>query len=392
MKTRNFKIISILIAIILLLSTTLVFADNESDVATISDDPEANTASTNNTSENTTSEENFKKGDVYLTGDNITVDYIIDGNLFICANTVTINSQIDGDAFICANDVTVGEQGYIFSNLFAVSQSVNIKGVVYDVYALSKDVTVTGYIYRDVKVSCQNLNIFGTVGRNAFVNCSNINFVQNAQTNAEGTETTSTAQGMISGDLNYSANKELTFDQGTISGATNYTPISQSNTNNVQHYLLSLGKIIATSVLIWLLCLWIAPKFLKSVSESLKGKKLLTVIGLGILAPIAMSIISIILLILGITANFALILLSLMFIIIAISTSIFIIAINNLVCAKLKIDKTIGIFGMLIATSAVLWLVGLIPYVGSIIGFIAAIVGLGLVVSNIVLTNKKEEQ
>ena len=77
---------------------------------------------------------NFKKGDVYLTGNDVVVNDIIDGNLFVFANSVTINSQIGGDAFILAGTVNVGEQGYIFSNLFTCAQNVNISGVVYDLY------------------------------------------------------------------------------------------------------------------------------------------------------------------------------------------------------------------------------------------------------------------
>lgn len=405
MSKNKFKVISILIAIILLLSTTLVFAENESDVIAISEDPNSATeavAENQNTNTNTsdgataedqaaatTSEENFKKGDVYLTGDNVTVDYVVDGNVFIVANTVTINSQIGGDAFICASSITVGEQGYVFSNLFALAQTLDIKGVVYDVYALSQDVTVSGYVYRDVKASCKNLNIYGTVGRNAFVKCSNINFLQNTNTGDEANAVTS--QGMISGDLNYSSDKELSIQEGTVNGSTNYTPMAKAGNNTVSTYLLSLGAFIATSILVWLICLWLAPKFLNNVSDSLTSKKILPVIGLGILTPIAVSIACIILLILGVTAGVGLLLLSLLFIIIGISSAIFTIAINKLVCAKLKIDKTIGFFGMLIATSAVIWAVELIPYVGSIVGLIAVIIGLGLVVSKLVLKDKKTD-
>ena len=53
----------------------------------------------------TTAQENIKKGDEYLVGQDITVDYTIDGNLYVFGNTVTINSQIVGDVFVFANQV-----------------------------------------------------------------------------------------------------------------------------------------------------------------------------------------------------------------------------------------------------------------------------------------------
>ena len=49
---------------------------------------------------------------------------------------------------------------------------------------------------------------------------------------------------------------------------------------------------------------------------------------------------------------------------------------------------------MLIVTAAVLWLIGLIPYVGSIVGIIAVIIGLGILVYHLIKrekTNKDEK-
>ena len=105
-----------------------------------------------------------------------TIDYIVDGNLFICADSVTINSQIGGDAFIIANSITVEDEGYIFNNLFAMAQNIDIKGVVCDIYSLSENSNISGYIYRDIKMTCSNLSISGIIGRNAFVDCSTISF------------------------------------------------------------------------------------------------------------------------------------------------------------------------------------------------------------------------
>ena len=47
---------------------------------------------------------------------------------------------------------------------------------------------------------------------------------------------------------------------------------------------------------------------------------------------------------------------------------------------------------MLIVTAAVLWLIGLIPYVGGIVGIIAMIIGLGIIVYRLVKKDKKQEE
>ena len=367
--------------------------ENATDTNVSTENEVTTSENTVTTEEATTStESNFRQSDVYLTGDDITIDYIIDGNLFVFADTVTINSQIGGDAFIFANTVTVGDQGYVFSNLFTVASTLNIQGVVYDLYTLSNDVTITGYVYRDIRVSGNNLNIYGTVGRNAYVSCNNMNFSKDGTNETEETTTTS-SQGMINGNLKYSSSNEITIPEGVVTGETTYTQATNNSSRTIQSYLISLGTIIATAILVWLICLWLAPKFVKK--ENLVDKKnILPEIGLGILAPIVLVLVSIVLILLGITSSFGLLLLAISFILIGLSTSIFIIAINNLICNKLKIKKNIGNFGMLIVTAAVLWLIGLIPVVGTIVGIIAIIIGLGILVYYLIKkekTNKDEK-
>ena len=406
MMKNKLKIIPIIMVIILAFLVPFVRAENEvalneeesimpiSEEATDEGDTtNENTeaiseeGASNKNTEATDEDASFKKGDVYLTGDKINIDYVIDGNLFVIANEVTINSQIGGDAFVCANSITVGEQSYIFSNLFAVSSKLNVKGVVYDLYAFSKNVDISGYIYRDIKVAADTLNIFGSIGRNAYVNCSDIS-LGSSQDMKEGEPITATTKGLISGDLNYTSKAEATLPEGSVNGAVNFTPsVSQFNVNNL---FLSLGCSVASVLIIWLLCLWLAPKFLKNTSSLLETKKVLPVIGLGIATPIVLSIAMVVLFLIGITSSIALLAFTLLFALMLISTSIFVITANNLVCKKLKIEKTIGNFGMLVICAIVLWALTLIPYAGAVISLIAVVLGLGIVVYSLVFRGEKK--
>lgn len=406
MMKNKLKIIPIIMVIILAFLVPFVRAENEvalneeesimpiSEEATDEGDTtNENTeaiseeGASNKNTEATDEDASFKKGDVYLTGDKINIDYVIDGNLFVIANEVTINSQIGGDAFVCANSITVGEQSYIFSNLFAVSSKLNVKGVVYDLYAFSKNVDISGYIYRDIKVAADTLNIFGSIGRNAYVNCSDIS-LGSSQDMKEGEPITATTKGLISGDLNYTSKAEAILPEGSVNGAVNFTPsVSQFNVNNL---FLSLGCSVASVLIIWLLCLWLAPKFLKNTSSLLETKKVLPVIGLGIATPIVLAIAMVVLFLIGITSSIALLAFTLLFALMLISTSIFVITANNLVCKKLKIEKTIGNFGMLVICAIVLWALTLIPYAGAIISLIAGVLGLGIVVYSLVFRGEKK--
>ena len=331
----------------------------------------------------------YKKQDVYLTGDNVTIDYIVDGNVFVLANTVTINSQIGGDAFIIANDVTVGEQGYVFSNLFTMTRNLAIKGIVYDVYGMAKTTNVAGYVYRDLKLISDTLNISGIIGRNAFVDCSSINFVQ-SQAQEEG-ESVVTAQGRIVGNLNYTSTNEITFAEGVIGGETNYTPKAVSEGAGIQDYIMYAGRFIVTVIILWLLGLWLAPKFMKNSTEVL-SKRTGAVIGYGILTPIVLLIVPILLLLVNVTTNIGIIGLAVLFLLVMIGSPIFVITINKLICNKLKIEKNIGVFGLLIVSSLIFWLLGLIPILGTLIIYVSAIFGTGTIVANLLPKKEKKDK
>lgn len=376
------KIITFLLVLFLLLTTPFVYADNETssenDISLISDTSETKPV------EGGTQEDSYKKNDIYLMGDNITIDYIVDGNLFVMANTVTISSQIGGDAFIIAKTINIEDKAYIYSNLFAIANSIDIKGVIYDVYALAQNFTISnGYIYRDAKLSCKTLNINGTIGRNAFVNCSNINF---------GTDENN--KGIIYGDLTYSTPSELSFDKSIVNGNVTYKSSKIFSEKSVREivcdYILDLGAFLAFVAIIWLVCLFVVPEFLNDTNKFV-GKKTLSVLGTGLLTLITVPVACIILLLLQLTASISLLAIALYVLALIIARTIFIIVANNYLCSKLNISKNSGIFGMLIVFGIIVWVVSELPYIGVIVSFIITILGLGVLVSTILPKKSKKD-
>ena len=384
------KILVFLLILAISLTTSFVYADNETtledDIIPISDNLESSPVENNAEnpiSTNEPTEDTYKSHDVYLTGDNVTIDYVVDGNLFVMADTVTINSKIGGDAFIMAKTINVGDQAYIFSNLFAIADSIDIKGVVYDVYALAQNFTISnGYIYRDAKLCCNTININGAIGRNAFVSCSNINF-----------NTDENDKGIIYGDLTYSTPSELSFDKNIVNGNVTYKAPKVSPEKSVREivasYILDLGAFLAFVIIIWLVCLWVAPKFLNDTNKFV-GKKTLNVLGTGLLTLIAVPIACIILLLLQLTAGISLLTVAIYILALIVAKSIFTIVANNYLCSKLNINKNTGIFGMLIVSGVIVWVISELPYVGGIVSFIISVLGLGVLVSAILPKKTKK--
>ena len=352
------KIITIFLIAILFLGPSVVLSDNELTENAVVD------------------EDNYKKSDVYIIDKDVNIDYIVDGNVFAIGDNVTINSQIGGDAFIMAKHVVIDEKGYVFSNLFVMAETIEIKGIVYDVYGLANNIDIAnGYVYRDIKALCNTLTINGSIGRNVFASCENIQF------NTDGG-----SSGLIYGNLEYSAKSEIAIPENGVSGNIEFSEDSteeKSIQSIIVNYILDLGQFIAFVIIIWLICIWLAPKFLSNTNQYV-GKKSLEICGFGLLALIAVPIVCVILLLLQLTAGVSIVLFTAYTLAVILSKSLFTITTNNYVCSKLNISKKSGIFGTLIISSIIVWALTKIPFIGGLISFIIVVLGLGILVNTII--------
>ena len=378
---KKIKIISLIALLLISLFTPIVNAENEVVETTTTDNQVTPISEPQE-------EITIKKGDEYLFQDTVTIDTPVDGNLFIMANTVTINTQIGGDAFIFANTLNIEENGYILNNVFACANTINVKGVVYNIYSVGDTLTIDGFIYRDVKSICNTLNINSMIGRNVFVDCSSINFKEKPDTE----DTPSIASyGSIQGDLNYSSDKEISIPDGYVSGETHFSQL-QNNTFDISNYMYSLGAILVSAIVLWLIGLWISPKLLHNTNHSMTLRKALQIIGLGIIVPIVITLLSIIILLIPITSQLTILLLCVLAILFFISTSVAIINVNTMICNKLKITQNLYKLGFLIVTTIIYWLLTLIPYVGMIISLIAIIWGIGSISYSILIKENSDEK
>ena len=338
MLKNKIGIISLIMLLVISLLAPMVKAENEVEATTTDQvDPISQTQETYT----------IKEGDEYLFEQNVTIDTPVDGNLFIIANNVTIDSQIGGDAFICAN-------------------TINIKGAIYNIYSIGDTLTIDGFVYRDIRSVCNSLNINGMVGRNVFVNCSDIHFKEN-------TENSSVASyGTIQGNLNYFSDEEITIPDNAVSGEVIFSQLA-NYTFDITDYIYSLGTILVSVIVIWLIGLWFAPKVLQTSSNAMSWKKALQIIGLGIIVPIVLALLTIIILLIPIASQFVLLLLCLLMILFFISTSVTLIDINDGICNKCNISKNVYKLGFLIIVTFIYWLLTLIPYLGTILSLITVI-------------------
>lgn len=382
---KNFKV-KLLVALILIatLLTTFSYAEEnvtdeavngEVSVTATSEDTntEVQSTDTETTNEDTnTTTSTVKEGDLFLTGDSVTVDYPVSGNMFIFANDVTINHNVDGNIFVFANSLTVGSNAYVYSDLFVCANEVTIAGTVYDVYSLSTRLTLEAstYIVRDITAKTSTLTLSGYVRRNANLSFDTIQ--------VDETYT------LIDGDLNYSATSQ-SIPESIVSGTINYTEdiaYSEEPGKMIQNYLQELLQVLVVAIIIVLIVVFATPKFTNKMHSILENKAAVT-LGCGALTLILVPVLCFILFctIIGIIP--ALALLFTFIFIISISPIILSIPLAKIVCEKMKKESkglTI-VFALLFVV--IIWLFEQIPVLGILVALFVSLFGLGIITYSI---------
>lgn len=387
--TKRIKILCLIVAIITLFST-LSFASqvqpregeetaeevvetNEELIAEVDEEEVAEEV------EEETAEPEWINSDLYKAGDKIEITEIVDGNAFIAGQEVILKGEIGGNVFIAANKVTI-ESGYVYSSLHIVANEVVVNGIVYDAYIAANTITIgeDGYIYRDLRAVSNVLSIDGQVRRDVYFVGKTINLNEENGT-------------LIGGNLKYTSNSETTIPEGAVQGEVTFSEkevSKESVAETISSYIFNAINALVYTLVVILLCIWLAPKFVERVS-TMNTKKALTSLGIGIVAPIAAVLAIVILLISSICSKVA-IAAALVFAAICMSSTAFAsIYFGSLFAKLLKWEGKVKLVISAGIVSIVIWLISIIPFIGGFVGFIVSLFGLGLLIMNIVCKKEK---
>lgn len=352
------------IFLIVILISTFSFATDE---VTTTSENEATTG------ENLTSD-NWVNDDLYLFDKDIVVEGIVDGNVFAFGTNVTIKGEIGGDLFVFADTLNI-DGGYIYSAIFGFAKTFNMNGIAYDIYAASNDFTLgeDGYIYRDLKLFSVNTNINGKIRRNVYITSNNIKFASETDT-------------YIGGNLNYTASSELSIPESAVLGEVNFNKVVAKETPSVASMISSaifdVLTLAVSTLVLTLLAIWLTPKFLEKVSNMKVSNIFIALaIGLGALIGIPVASIIIMITIIGVPTAFAL--LALYFLIIAFSTGFTSLVISSFITKKFNIEGKVKFVFITLGVTAVIWILGYIPFIGGLIKFLNILLALGTVVYNL---------
>lgn len=406
MLKNKFKMIVTLFTIIALISSFAVIVKaTDSEPVVTSDDSnvmpiDSNTEPTNpdnkdNSTENT--DNNILYEDLYLIDNNVTMDKIVDGNVYIFGDKVKITGKVNGNLFIFANEITFASPydendtehseenySYVTGSVYACANKIEFNAIARDIYIACNNFNMSyeSYILRDVRIAASNIALRGYITRDAHLYGDNFDFGIKSENEEENNSA------LICGDLHYYTNSEISIPEGVVIGETSFTKFDNSDdVKTVGDYLMDLLSAIIYTLVIYLVFIWLAPKFFDNTSELLKTSSL-PIFGIGTLILIVVPIVTFILLCLSLV-SISITLVTIYCLLIAISFTVVSGSLTYLLKDKLGFaDKKLL---LLLITTIVLWGLKQIPFVGPIITLFISIFGLGLIVKKVCFKNKISE-
>lgn len=353
--SKKLKSILFFALVLVVLLSSVVFADNEAGIMLVDENLE------------TTS--NVVSKTLYLADSSVTIDYPVEGNVFVMAQDLTISGNISGNVFALAQNLKIETTGSINSTLFVCAENVTIDGTVSDVFSISSNLTINNNarIMQDITAGGSTLKLGGTIGRNANFGFDEIYVSDSA---------------VILGDLSYSS-RVAAISEDIVSGTTSFKPIEEVKIEPkdiIREKLNDLYTLLVVSLVIVLIVVYAMPKFADK-EQKIVENKLAATFGYGALALILIPVACLILFctILGILPSIVLLLVYL-FIIMQVATPLVAIAMAKIICQKIN-KNTKGftlLFSMLLVLA--IWVLELIPILGSIVSLLTAMLGLGIIV------------
>ncbi len=242
--------------------------------------------------------------------------------------------------------------------------------VQYDVFSISSNLTINNNarVMQDITAGGNTLKLGGTIGRNANFGFDEIYVSDSA---------------VILGDLSYDSSRVAAISEDIVSGTTSFKPIEEVKIEPkdiIKEKLNDLYTLLVVSLVIVLIVVYAMPKFADK-EQKIVENKLATTFGYGALALILVPFVCLLLFctILGILPSIVLLFVYL-FIIMQVATPLVAIAMAKIICQKIN-KNTKGftlLFSMLLVLA--IWVLELIPVLGSIVSLLTAMLGLGIIV------------
>ena len=321
----------------------------------------------------------------FLSGENVRVDGDINGTTFITAGNVEVNGTIDGDLFVAGQSTVIN--GTVKGSVFVAGQNITLNGVVENtIYLAGATLKVTSQTNGSAFLAGQNIFVEkGTViEKDVFVGGAKV--YQNGVINGDLSSSSESlsVDGKIGGDLKYSSQNKADFSSNSeVVGETTWKKIEPKSSESAKSvftiaFLMKILFSILAPLVVWLFVRWIRPDFWPDLAEKIAASPL-RALGFGALAVVLIPVVAILLMITVIGIPLSFILLALYGVTFYVSKIIFSVFIGLWFQNRFNWSKA-GSFWLFLLGLIILSILGVVPIVGMIVGFVIAFFGMGSIV------------
>ena len=306
-------------------------------------------------------------GDVVAAGNNVSVDGTVNGSLIVAASTVSIRGQVTGS--VRAAGGTVFVDGKIGGDFFAAGNDLSASAssrIARDAVIAGNSMTLSGQVGRYVRASGTTLTIDGLVGNNVSATVDRL---------------TLTARAAIEGSLSYTSPQDASIASGaTIRGQTtrNAPPAGPTQVAPGPAQLaIDWLKGLVGLLLLGLFLVLFFPAFARRAGEVLVRSPFVS-LGVGCLVLVLIPVVAVLFFAIGVPTGvwwLGLVALALYFAAIAVSLPVAALGVGASILRVTRRPAHLVI--ALIVGLIVLLLIGLVPFLGAVVLFIAVLFGLG---------------
>lgn len=247
------------------------------------------------------------KGDLFVVGNLITINGTVEGDLFAGGNSVVINGTVTDDVRIAGAALKIGDAASIGGDLLAGGASLEAEEgsvVTGNLLYGGGQILLAGNVSDDVMIGTGAAELSGEFGGDVNVEIGNVDengpspsmYINNTQISIPsvkpGLKVDESAK--IEGDLNYTLAKDASIPSDAVGGEiTRHEPVMTETVQKAPtageravSWTLDLLRTIVTLILFGLLLGWLAPSFMKNLTDKVRSQPAAS-LGWGLVAYVA---------------------------------------------------------------------------------------------------------
>lgn len=261
--------------------------------------------------------------DLYVTAEEFTLEGTVRGDLIVFASYIFINGTVEGDVIAAGNTIVIegtiaddariagaalqlDNDAVVGGDLIAASASLETKSnsvVENDIIYAGAQALLAGSVGRDLRTGVGGLELRGEIGRNVFAEVGDMQegapspsmYISDVKVSIPNVSPglTIVESARIKGSLTYTQRVDVEIPSGVVTGKvtrnepvvdeTTVMPTPPTAAERAANWTFDLFRRIATLAIFGLLLIWLAPAFLKGLSEKLQNQPVPS-LGWGVVA------------------------------------------------------------------------------------------------------------